>query len=306
MSPNPSTAIPTTGRARGVRQTVRAVLDLMRVGKPYGTLLLLWPSLWALALASGGRPDWQLVAIFTTGAFLMRSAGCVINDIADRRIDPLVERTRTRPLADGRLGVGTALVVFALLVGVSLMLILHLNRLTILLSGAGLGLAVLYPFTKRFVSIPQAFLGMAFGWGAFMAWAAVTGEVALAPALLFAATVFWAIGYDTIYAIQDIADDRKVGVKSSAILFGNAAWLWVTGCIAATCLLLGVAGWMHGAGGIFFATLAGVLTYGAWQGVQVRRGVDRAGAFDLFKAHVWVGAAVLAALFIDLNLPGAS
>jgi len=298
--------MPAPGRARGVRQTLRAVLDLMRVGKPYGTLLLLWPSLWALTLASGGRPDWQLVAIFTVGAFLMRSAGCVINDIADRRIDPLVARTRTRPLADGRLSVATALVVFALLVGVSLLLILHLNRLTILLSGAGLGLAVLYPFTKRFVSVPQAFLGMAFGWGAFMAWAAVTREVALAPALLFAATIFWAIGYDTIYAIQDIDDDRKVGVNSSAILFGAAAWIWVIGCIAATCLLLGIAGWLHGAGAVWFASLTGVLAYGAWQGAQVRRGLDRARAFELFKAHVWVGAALLAALLVDLNPTGAA
>lgn len=292
------------GRARVAWQTARAVLELMRIGRPHGTLLLLWPSLWSLALASGGRPDWKLVAIFTLGAFLMRSAGCVINDVADRRIDPLVERTRSRPLADGRLGVGTALVVFALLVGTSLLLILHLNRLTLWLSACGLGLAVLYPFTKRWVSLPQAFLGMAFGWGTFMAWAAVTGSVGLTPALLFAATIFWAIGYDTIYAIQDIDDDRKAGVKSSAILFGERAWLWIGTCFIATCLLLAAAGWREGLPGSTFAALGVILAGMLYQCARVRRGLSRPEAFRLFAAHVWVGAAVLAALLLG-TLTGA-
>jgi len=287
-------------RARGARETMGAVLALMRVASPWGTFLLLLPSLWSLALAGAGHPPAGLVAVFVAGAFLMRSAGCIVNDLADRRIDPLVARTRGRPLASGRLGAGTALAVFAVLVAASFLLIAHLNRLTILLAAAGLGWAVLYPFTKRFVAIPQAFLGIAFGWGTFMAWAAVRNEVALTPALLFAATICWAIAYDTIYAIQDIDDDRKVGVKSSAILFGGAAWAWVGGFLLATCALLGAAAAREGAGTVFLGALALCAAYFLVQAAQVRRGLDRPGAFRLFKAHVGVGFVLLAALWLDL------
>ncbi|MBI5136355.1 MAG: 4-hydroxybenzoate octaprenyltransferase [Nitrospirae bacterium] len=288
-------------RAGGPLATAWAVADLMRLTRPHGTFLLLIPSLWALVLAGHGRPPLALVAVFVAGAFLMRSAGCAINDLADRRIDPLVERTRTRPLADGRLGAGAALFTFAVLVGVSGLLIMHLNRLTIILSAAGLGWAVLYPFTKRFVSCPQAFLGAAFGWGTFMAWAAVRDEMALTPALLFLATVCWAIAYDTLYAIQDMQDDIKVGIKSAAILFGSAAWAWVTGLLMATCALVGWAALREGAGAPFLAALAAVAGYFAYQGLRVRRGLDRPQAFALFKAHVPAGAALLAAMWLDLR-----
>jgi 4-hydroxybenzoate polyprenyltransferase len=287
-------------RAHGPRAVLAALLDLMRISKPYGTFLLLVPSLWALVLASEGHPPLVLLVIFTAGAFLMRSAGCVINDFADRRIDPLVERTKNRPLADGRLGIGSALFVFALLVGLSFLLIMHLNRLTIWLSAAGLGLAVLYPFTKRFVSCPQAFLGAAFGWGTFMAWAAVTNQVALTPALLFAATICWAIAYDTIYAIQDIEDDRKVGVKSSAILFGDHAWAWIIIFLMGTSLLLAWVGLRENLGGVFFTTLGGISAYFVYQGIRVRSGLTRSEAFNLFKAHVPVGLVLLSAMWTDL------
>ncbi len=288
------------GRARGVREVLWAVLDLMRVSKPYGTLLLLLPSLWTLVLAGGGHPPAALFAIFVVGAFLMRSAGCIVNDMADRRIDPLVERTKARPLASGRLGLGTAFITCAVLVGLSYLLIAHLNRLTILLAALGLFWAALYPFTKRFVAVPQAFLGIAFGWGTFVAWAAVRDEVALTPAILFAATICWAIAYDTIYAIQDVDDDRAIGVKSSAILFGSAAWAWVTAFLIATCALLAWAGVREGLGAIYFAALALCAVYFVRQGLQVRAGLDRPGAFRLFKAHVGVGAFVLAAMWADL------
>jgi 4-hydroxybenzoate polyprenyltransferase len=288
------------GRARGAREIAGAVLDLMRVANPWGTFLLLLPSLWALVLAGAGRPPLALVAIFTVGAFLMRSAGCIANDFADRRIDPLVARTKARPLASGRLGLGTAGMAFAVLVGVSFLLIAHLNRLTILLAAAGLGWAILYPFTKRFVAVPQAFLGIAFGWGTFMAWAAVRNEVALTPALLFAATICWAIAYDTIYAIQDADDDARIGVKSSALLFGRAAWAWVGVFLAGTCALLAVAGAREGLGAVFFGALALCGAYFAWQVGRVRAGLDRAGAFRLFKAHVWAGGFLLAAMWLDL------
>lgn len=281
-----------------MRETVSALLDLMRVKNPWGTFLLLIPSLWALSLAGGGRPDPGLVIIFTAGAFLMRSAGCIINDVADRKIDPLIARTKGRPLAAGRLSVPVALVAFAVLVGISALLIAHLNRLTILLAACGLGLAVLYPFTKRFVSIPQAFLGMAFGWGAFMAWAAAKNEIALPPLLLFAATIFWAVAYDTIYAIQDIEDDRKVGVKSSAILFGAAAWAWIIGCLLATCLLLALAGALSGMGPLYLTVVALAGVYFIRQGMQVKKGLSRAQAFALFRAHVPAGAAILLAMLL--------
>jgi len=288
------------GRARGPREIAGAVLALMRVTSPWGTLLLLLPSLWTLVLAGAGHPPPALLAIFVVGAFLMRSAGCIVNDIADRRIDPLVERTKGRPLAAGRLGVGTALVVCAALVAAAFLLIAHLNRLTLLLSAAGLGWAVLYPFTKRVVAVPQAFLGIAFGWGTFMAWAAVRNEVALTPALVFAATICWAIAYDTIYAIQDIDDDRRIGVKSSAILFGDAAWAWIAGFLVATCGLLAAAALREGAGAPFLAVLAACGAYFIVQSLQVRRGLDRPAAFRLFKAHVGVGTVLLAALWLDL------
>lgn len=287
-------------RARGVREIAGAVLDLMRVRNPYGTFLLLLPSLWALVLAGGGHPPAALLAIFTAGAFLMRSAGCIVNDLADRRIDPLVDRTRNRPLAAGRIGPATAWAAFAVLVAASFLLIAHLNRLTILLAAAGLGWAVLYPFTKRFVAIPQAFLGIAFGWGTFMAWAAVRNEVALTPALLFAATICWAIGYDTVYALQDVDDDRRIGVKSSAILFGRRAWAWVGLFLAATCGLLALAALREGAGPVFLGALGACAAYFAYQVARVRRGLDRPGAWGLFKGHVWAGAWLLAALWIDL------
>lgn len=292
----------TPGRARGVREVLWAVLDLMRVSRPYGALLLLLPSLWALVLAGSGRPPLALLFIFVAGAFLMRSAGCVINDVADRRIDPRVARTRGRPLASGRLGLATALTTCVVLVGLSYLLIAHLNRLTILLAALGLGWAALYPFTKRFVAIPQAFLGIAFGWGTFVAWAAVRDELAVTPALLFAATICWAIAYDTIYAIQDVDDDRAIGVQSSALLFGRAAWAWVTAFLLAACGLLAAAGLREGRGPVLYVTLAVLAAYFVRQGIQVRAGLDRAGAFRLFKAHVWVGCAVLAALWLDFRV----
>jgi len=287
-------------RARGVREIAGAVLALMRVKSPWGTFLLLLPSLWTLVLAGAGHPPAALLAVFTVGAFLMRSAGCIVNDLADRRIDPLVARTKDRPLASGRLGVGTALAVFAVLVAASALLIAHLNRLTLVLAAAGLGWAILYPFTKRVVAVPQAFLGIAFGWGTFMAWAAVRDEIALTPALVFAATICWAIAYDTLYAIQDIDDDRLIGVKSSAILFGDAAWAWVGAFLLATCALLAWAGAREGAGVFFFMVLAACAAYFGVQAAQVRHGLDRPGAFRLFKAHVGVGFVLFAALWIDL------
>ena len=187
---------------------------LMRLDKPIGTLLLLWPTLWALWFASEGVPPLMILAIFCVGTLLMRSAGCVINDYADRHFDPHVERTRDRPLAAGKVSTREALILAAVLCLLSFLLILPLNRLTILLSLPALFVAATYPFTKRFFAIPQAYLGIAFGFGIPMAFAAVHGNLPPLAWVLLAANVFWAVAYDTEYAMVDREDDLKIGIRT--------------------------------------------------------------------------------------------
>ena len=229
-----------------------AVSDIIRLRKQYGTLLLLCPTLWSLFIVSGGAPALKHVVIFILGSFLMRSAGCVINDISDRNFDRFVERTRSRPLADGRLSVTEAAAVFSGLFGPGLhVLVLFLNRLTILLSFAGIALAALYPLVKRVSHLPQAFFGMAFGWGAIMAWSAVSGTVGWTAVLIFLANICWSISYDTIYALMDIEDDLKIGVKSTAILFGKSVYKVLMVFNVGLILLLALAGWSYGLGILF-------------------------------------------------------
>jgi 4-hydroxybenzoate polyprenyltransferase len=199
----------------------RHYLRLMRVDRPIGTLLLLWPTLWALWLAAGGWPRWDVLAIFCLGVFLMRSAGCVINDFADRRVDGYVQRTAQRPLATGAVGSREALVLFVALCALAFVLVLFTNRLTILLAFVAVALAATYPFMKRYTHLPQVVLGAAFGWSVPMAFAAQTGEVPRAAWLVFSANLLWTIAYDTFYAMVDRDDDLKVGIKSTAILFGD-------------------------------------------------------------------------------------
>ncbi|MDH4099860.1 MAG: UbiA family prenyltransferase, partial [Nitrospirota bacterium] len=200
---------------------IQAVSDLMRIPRQYGTLLVMLPTLWSLFLAADGRPSLSLLLIFIFGSFIMRSAGCVINDMADRNFDPLVERTKGRPLASNRMSVRAALIVLAALLSIALGLAFMLNRTAFLLCFPGALLAMIYPFTKRYIQIPQAVMGIAFGWGSVIAWAAVRGTVEIQAFLIFFATALWATAYDTLYALQDIDDDRKIGVKSSAIFFGR-------------------------------------------------------------------------------------
>lgn len=199
---------------------LRDWLHLMRVDRPVGYWLLLWPTMWGLLAASGGRPSLKHLVIFIGGVFVMRSAGCIINDVADRGFDPHVERTKDRPIAAGRISPAAALTGFALLL-LALLLVSQTSVLVIQLAVAGALLAIIYPFLKRYIHFPQAWLGMAFGWGAVMAWAAEAGSVtdSAIPWLLFAANVFWALSYDTAYAIGDKADDVRIGVKSAALWF---------------------------------------------------------------------------------------
>jgi len=251
------------------------------------------PTLWSLVLAARGLPPFHLVAIFVIGSFVMRSAGVVLNDLADRSFDRHVTRTLVRPLASGELTATHATLVvlfFLLLAGI---LVLLLNPFTIFLSPVAVLLAGLYPFAKRVIHIPQAMLGLAFGWGTIMAWTASRGVIEAPAWCLFAATICWAIGYDTIYALQDREDDRRIGVKSSALLFGSSTWIAVGTALSAMVLLLGFAGWLAHIGWIYYAGLSAVGTWCLRQALQLRQAVAAPCAFHMFRQHVWLGAAVL-------------
>jgi len=204
------------------RGRLRQYLLLMRLDRPIGSLLLLWPTLWALWLAGRGHPEPLVVAVFVLGVVVMRSAGCVINDYADRHVDPHVARTRQRPVATGQVSEREALALFGVLCLVAFTLVLLMNGLTILMSLGGLALAAIYPFMKRYTHLPQVVLGVAFGWAVPMAYAAQIGTVPPVGWLLFMAAVLWTTAYDTIYAMVDRSDDLRIGVKSTAILFGEA------------------------------------------------------------------------------------
>lgn len=277
-----------------------ACADLIRLRNQSGTLLLLWPSLWALWMATGGIPSWSHLAIFCAGAFLMRSAGVVLNDLTDRKVDRLVARTKVRPLADGRLSPSHALLVLVVLLAIAATLLMFLPPITWGLGVIAVALAAAYPWAKRVIAIPQAMLGIAFGWGAIMAWAAVRHRVDAPAWILFLATIFWAIAYDTIYALQDREDDQHIGVRSSAILFGQAAWIAVLCCEAALVACVAAAGLLTGGGIGLYSTLFGVGIFFVWQALQTRGTVAPARAFTLFQQHVWVGLAILIGIAFGL------
>jgi len=260
------------------------------------------PTLWSLVLATRGRPPLHLFAIFVTGSFVMRSAGVVLNDLADRSFDRHVARTRVRPLASGELSATHALLIAGLLLSLAGMLILLLDPLTILLSPIAILLACLYPFAKRVIHVPQAMLGIAFGWGTIMAWTASRGAVEGPAWCLFAATVCWAIGYDTIYALQDREDDRRIGVKSSALLFGSSTWIAVGTVFCAMLMLLGLAGWLTRIGWIYYAALTAIGMWCLRQALQLKETMPAPIAFRMFQQHVWVGAAVLAGMLAGFLL----
>jgi len=284
------------------KDKIVAVADLIRLNKQYGTMLLLMPTLWSLLLASDGTPSFRFLLIFVLGSFTMRSAGCVINDIADRRIDSLVLRTKDRPLVSGKLTLSEALIVLGVLLLMALVLAIQLNRLSLALCSVGLFLAILYPYTKRYLPFPQLFLGIAFGWGAVIAWAAVRNMVEMPAYLIFFSNIFWAIAYDTIYAFMDEKDDLRVGVHSTAILFGRHAW-WIVGLLFAGFLgMLAMAGWTAHLSFIYFFYLVVTGGYCLYQTIRIKASLDAREAFALFKSNVGVGLFVLSGLLMDLTL----
>ena len=271
----------------------------MRFDRPVGSLLLLWPTLAALWVAAEGLPPPSLIVVFTLGVFIMRAAGCVINDLADRRLDPLVARTRNRPLATGAVSVRGALGLFAGLCFAALALLAWLNAAARWLALAGLAIAMLYPFMKRWTHLPQMVLGVAFSWGIVMAFAAVRGEVPQTGWLLFVASLLWIVAYDTLYAMVDREDDLKAGIKSTAILFGAADRLMVGVLQVAAWLGFALLGWRCGFGAAYAIGLAVIAALFAYQQVLIRAR-DRDRCFKAFLNNVWVGFALFAAVVADL------
>lgn len=274
---------------------------LMRLDKPIGILLLLWPTLWGLWAVSWGQPPWLVTWIFVFGTVLMRSAGCVINDYADREFDGHVERTKNRPMATGAVGKKEALLLAAVLSLAAFCLILPLNRMVWALSVPALFLAASYPFTKRFFAIPQAYLGIAFGFGIPMAYAAFLEMVPWGAWLLLAANVFWSVAYDTEYAMVDREDDLKIGIKTSAITFGRFDVAAIMLCYVATLALLAWFGHLMRYGAFYYAGLlvaAGIAVY-HYTLIRERK---REQCFKAFLHNTWFGAAVFVGFVAELNL----
>ncbi len=286
-----------------LKERVRQYGLLMRVDRPIGTLLLLWPTLWALWIAGEGRPDSFVTLVFVLGVFVMRSAGCVINDYADRELDPHVARTRTRPIAAGHVSPREALLLFAVLLLVALALVLTLNRLTLLLSLAAVPLAAIYPFMKRFTYLPQVHLGVAFGWAVPMAFAAETNSIPPVAWLILIGVVLWAVAYDTMYAMVDREDDIYVGVKSTAILFGELDRLMIgimQLCFFVVMLLLGH---QLELGRYYYLSLAIAAGLALYQQYLIR-GREPDGCFKAFLNNNWLGAVIFVGLIMHYASAG--
>ena len=294
---------PRTPRGLDWRERIAAYSMLVRLHRPIGIFLLMWPALWALWLAGAGNPPFGIVAIFIAGVVLMRSAGCAINDYADRNFDGRVERTRARPIATGLVSPAEALGVFAALSLVAFGLVLLLNWQSVALSLVALALVVVYPFMKRFTHVPQLFLGAAFGWAIPMAFMAVTGAIPPLAWALFGTTLLWALIYDTQYAMVDREDDLKIGIKSTAILFGR--WdLWaIAGLQVVMLVLLAVIGWQAGRGAWFAGGLMAAAAMAVYQQYLIR---DREppGCFQAFLNNNYYGMAVFVGLVLDYALGG--
>lgn len=276
-------------------------MQLTRLNRPIGILLLLWPTLWGVWIAAGGVPALHILLIFTLGTVLMRSAGCAINDYADRDIDKHVKRTKERPITSGRIRPKEALLLAAALALTSFLLILPLNALTMLLSIPAVFLAASYPFTKRFFAIPQAYLGIAFGFGIPMAFAASQDAVPPVAWLLLAANAFWSIAYDTEYAMVDRDDDMHLGIHSSALLFGKYDVAAVMACYAVSFALLAFAGQIAGLGIPYYLGLIAAVLIAAHHYTLIKDRIREA-CFRAFLHNNWIGFAVFCGIALDYLL----
>ena len=282
----------------GIRDRLQQYALLMRLDKPIGILLLLWPTLWALWIAAEGVPRTDVLLVFLLGVVLMRSAGCVLNDIADRRIDPFVERTKNRPIARGTVTAAEALMVALCLIFFAFLLVLTMNMLTIQLAFVAVLLAGIYPFMKRYTYLPQFFLGLAFGWSIPMAFAAQTGSVPQIAWLLLIANILWSVVYDTMYAIADREDDLKIGVKSTAILFDDADRLIIARIQLLVLITLITVGHQAKLDMVFFygvGVAACLFIYQLW--LIKNREPDR--CIQAFKNNNWFGITIFTSLFLN-------
>ncbi len=280
------------------KKKIVALIALIRLDKPVGTLLLLWPTLWALWIASEGLPGIKLLLIFTLGTFLMRSAGCIVNDFADRNVDGFVRRTASRPLVIGTVSKREAFGLFCALLSLSFLLVLQTNLLTIGLSVVALGLASTYPFLKRYTNLPQLGLGIAFSWGIPMAFAAETSNVPLAAWVLLFANLFWVVIYDTQYAMVDREDDLQIGIKSTAILFGEAD-RHVIGLLQLVCVFLFY--WvahLFNLGLVYLFSIFLVILLFVYHLYLIRHRA-RGNCFKAFKNNNWVGGCILLGIIFD-------
>jgi 4-hydroxybenzoate polyprenyltransferase len=273
-------------------------IRLTRITQPTGIWLLLWPCWWSLTLANHAPPGPKLMLLFAAGAVVMRTAGCVFNDIVDRKFDREVERTRMRPLASGEVSLTEAAVLLVLLLIVALDIAIQMKRIVLLLAAASLVLIAAYPFMKRITWWPQAFLGLTFNWGALMGWAAVTGKVELPALLLYAGGVAWTLGYDTIYAHQDKEDDLRIGVKSTALLFRENSKKWIAGFYALAVLCWLAAGAANHGGILLYAGVAGVALHFAWQVARVRLD-DPVSCLRFFRSNTVAGVILFLGLWAD-------
>ena len=300
--PEPAASVAIDWIDRVIPPRYRPYAVLARLDRPTGALLLLWPCWWGLAMAADGFPNILFMVWLGLGAFVMRGAGCVYNDIIDRDIDAKVARTRDRPLVSGAVSTRQAVQFVAMLFAAGLIVLLPLNRAAIVIALASIPLVALYPFMKRMTDWPQAWLGLTFNWGVLVGWAAQTGHLALPAFALFAAGALWTLGYDTIYAHQDKEDDAVVGVRSTALKLGKATRLWLfifyTGCLAA----LAGAGYLGGLSVVYHGVLLVAAGHFFWQAATVKIN-DAASCLAKFNANKWLGAIVFAAIVLGKLLP---
>ena len=283
----------------------RAYIELMRLERPVGTLLLLWPTMGSLWISTNGAPSLSLIVVFTVGTFIMRSAGCVINDYADRGLDGLVKRTKSRPLVDGRISPRGALIVFSILSAMGGSLLLFLNSFTKWIAILGLLLTLMYPYMKRYTHLPQLILGLAFSWGILMAAAASVEHISISIWIYFLASFVWIVSYDTIYAIVDRDDDLVAGIKSTAILFGRWDRHMIGILQGASVGLLLWLGYLENFQHAYYVSIGVVISLFIKQHFLIRN-YDRLESFKAFSNNAWVGFVILVGIITEISLVGVS